>query len=211
MLSVIPLSGQCNSIVWSAWNVRWQNRHLVLCNIIPLHLVSWNIIPLRHWKICFCNMAQYIFTEHKERLKQQRFTLFCRSLSAWWNVLVTNIKFSPFMYKKVYVFVTAVEENNFTKTRLHSSLRFLTFIYFTSLREQNEACIISSQWEMLVGLELANISMRVTWSTTVLQTPTILTLCLLLSLNTAESNRLMITLNLLLLWVKALKGYMELH
>ena len=31
---------------------------------------------------------------------------------------------------------------------------FLTFIYFTSLRKQDEAYISSSQWSMLVGFEL---------------------------------------------------------
>ena len=49
---------------------------------------------------------------------------------------------------------------------------FLTFIYFTSLREQDEAYTISSRWSKLVGLELAYIRMWVAHSTTVLQTQT---------------------------------------
>ena len=49
---------------------------------------------------------------------------------------------------------------------------FLTFIYFTSLREQDEAYINSSRWSMLVGLEPAYIRMWVTRSTTALRTAT---------------------------------------
>ena len=49
---------------------------------------------------------------------------------------------------------------------------FLTFIYFTSLREQDEAYINPSWWSTLVGLKLAHIRMWVAWSTTVLHMPT---------------------------------------
>ena len=48
---------------------------------------------------------------------------------------------------------------------------FLTFNYFTLLREQDKAYINSSRWSMLVGLKLAYIHMWVARSTTVLQTP----------------------------------------
>ena len=45
------------------------------------------------------------------------------------------------------------------------------YFYFTSLAEQDEAYINSSQWLTLVGLEPVYISMWVTTSTTVLHTP----------------------------------------
>ena len=45
---------------------------------------------------------------------------------------------------------------------------FFTFIYFTSLREQDEAYINCSWWSMLVGLEPEYIGMWVTCSATVL-------------------------------------------
>ena len=49
---------------------------------------------------------------------------------------------------------------------------FLTCIYFTLLREQDEAYINSSRWSTLVRFELTYIRMCVNGSTTVLQTPT---------------------------------------
>ena len=45
---------------------------------------------------------------------------------------------------------------------------FLTFIYFTSLREQDKVYIDSSRWSKLVGLELAYICVWAACSTTVL-------------------------------------------
>ena len=46
---------------------------------------------------------------------------------------------------------------------------FLTFIYFTSLREQAEAYINFSQWSTLVGLKPVYIHMWVTRCTTVIK------------------------------------------
>ena len=56
--------------------------------------------------------------------------------------------------------------------RRSDNVFFITFFYFTSLREQDEAYINSSRWSTLVGLELAYICMWVARSTTMLQTPT---------------------------------------
>ena len=54
-------------------------------------------------------------------------------------------------------------------------LIFLTFIYSTSLREQDKAYINSSRWSKLVGLKPAYICMWVARSTTALQMVTLQT------------------------------------
>ena len=49
---------------------------------------------------------------------------------------------------------------------------FLLNIHFTSLREEDKANINSLRWSMMMGLESAYTSIWLTYSTTVLQTPT---------------------------------------